>query len=147
MRKYVVGFLFWRGWVLLVKKNKPEWQKGFLNGIGGKMEEHDEDAHAAMVREWKEEVGIPVPEPRDWRQFAVESGLDDDRIKWTVYFFMNDCSSIDERPKVPGGNDIGEMIGWIPVECVGEKFPAIANLAWLIPLALDKRAVFAQVEA
>lgn len=38
---YVCGFLFDRSFenVLLIRKNRPEKQKGRLNGVGGKVEE------------------------------------------------------------------------------------------------------------
>lgn len=39
---YVAGFLFGpmprHNYVALIRKNKPDWQKGKLNGIGGKVE-------------------------------------------------------------------------------------------------------------
>jgi 8-oxo-dGTP diphosphatase len=40
MIKYVVGFLFNEGKtkVVLIKKNRPDWQKGYFNGVGGKIE-------------------------------------------------------------------------------------------------------------
>lgn len=43
--------------VLLVHKNKPDWQKGRLNLVGGKVEE-GEDAITCAVRELKEETGL-----------------------------------------------------------------------------------------
>jgi 8-oxo-dGTP pyrophosphatase MutT (NUDIX family) len=43
--------------VLLVHKDRPEWQKGRLNLIGGKLEE-GEDAITAAVRELGEESGL-----------------------------------------------------------------------------------------
>ena len=42
--------------VLLVLKDKPEWQKGKLNLPGGKVED-DESPLKAAVRELKEETG------------------------------------------------------------------------------------------
>lgn len=43
--------------VLLVLKDRPAWQKGRLNLIGGKVEE-GEDPITAAVRELKEEAGL-----------------------------------------------------------------------------------------
>jgi 8-oxo-dGTP diphosphatase len=56
---YVLGFAFNTigDKVALIRKNKPDWQKGFLNGIGGKIEK-DESKRSAMVREFEEECGI-----------------------------------------------------------------------------------------
>jgi 8-oxo-dGTP diphosphatase len=62
---YVVGFLFGhdKTMVALIKKSRPEWQKGMLNGIGGKIE-NSENALTAMRREFKEEAGADVS---DWK--------------------------------------------------------------------------------
>lgn len=43
--------------VLLIQKNKPEWQKGFLNLLGGSVEKGELPEHAA-VRELFEESGL-----------------------------------------------------------------------------------------
>lgn len=87
MIRYVVGFAIDEdpagSRVLLIRKAKPEWQAGLLNGVGGKIERvckdcygwkgeytHDPETHvhdpgterdeapvAAMVREFHEETG------------------------------------------------------------------------------------------
>jgi 8-oxo-dGTP diphosphatase len=59
MKEYVLGFMFDipAEQVLLIKKAKPDWQAGRLNGVGGKVERY-EVPHAAMVREFKEETGV-----------------------------------------------------------------------------------------
>ena len=56
--EYVVTFLFNHDCtkVWLIEKQKPEWQKGLLNGIGGKIEEGETPVDAAF-RELKEEAG------------------------------------------------------------------------------------------
>lgn len=63
MKTYVLGFAFEpnRNEVLLIEKTKPEWQAGFLNGIGGKVEDEESYTHA-MTREFKEETGISTNE-------------------------------------------------------------------------------------
>lgn len=64
MIEYVLGFAFYKDKVILIKKNRPEFQKDKLNGIGGKIEKN-EDAIGAMVREFKEETGITTS-IRNW---------------------------------------------------------------------------------
>lgn len=66
MTKYVVGFMFSndRQFVVLIRKNRPEWQAGKLNGIGGKIED-GETPRGAMVREFFEETGVQTSE-KDW---------------------------------------------------------------------------------
>lgn len=125
---YVAGFLFRGSEVCLIRKTKPEWQAGFLNGIGGKIEEN-ESAHQAMVREFSEEAGVVVPQ---WRRFAhMEFG------QGSVTFFASDTSA----------NPISvtdEIVDWFPVASLHE-LPVVANLRWLIPLALDQDEPYATI--
>ena len=59
MKKYVVAFIFTKDFedIWLIEKQKPDWQKGYLNGIGGKIEEF-ESPFNAVHRELEEEAGI-----------------------------------------------------------------------------------------
>ena len=59
MKKYTVGFIFdpMLSRVVLIHKNRPEWQSGKMNGIGGRIEEGEESV-AGMVREVQEETGL-----------------------------------------------------------------------------------------
>lgn len=57
IRRYVLGFYLTPQGVVLIRKSKPEWAKGKLNGIGGHIEE-GETPLEAMVREFDEEAGI-----------------------------------------------------------------------------------------
>lgn len=67
MTEYVLGFYLWGSrFVLLIRKNRPDWQAGKLNGIGGHIEP-GETPEQAMVREFREEAG---PETSGWIQFA-----------------------------------------------------------------------------
>lgn len=93
MKGYVVGFMFsmvefYSGtypMVALIRKNRPEWQKGRLNGIGGKIEP-GELPDDAMVREFKEETGL---EFKGWRQFMRQYGAEE-----VLYFYV----ALVERP-------------------------------------------------
>lgn len=51
----------------LIKKNRPVWQAGFLNAIGGHVKEN-ESPRDAMFREFHEETGLKIP---DWKNFCV----------------------------------------------------------------------------
>ena len=122
--EYVCGFLFSNDeeHVAVIEKKKPDWQAGFHNGIGGKIE-RGEDAYQAMIREFDEEAGIYT---EHWNQFATVSGRG-----WKVTFFRaksNDvfhCRSLtEETVKVVRVADIVTM-------------KVIPNLKWLIPMALD----------
>src|SRR5690606_21087500 len=65
------GFVFTedRREVVLVRKNRPAWQAGFLNGVGGKVE-RGEVPVAAMAREFAEEAGVSV-DPSAWDELCT----------------------------------------------------------------------------
>ena len=50
--RYVAGFMFDSSYenVLLIRKTKPKWQEGLLNGVGGKIEPGEKELDA-MKRE------------------------------------------------------------------------------------------------
>ncbi len=72
VQKYVLGFVFNfdRTQVAFIRKNRPKWQAGMLNGIGGKIEEN-ETPFEAMIRECKEESTVSINE---WKNFAKFTG-------------------------------------------------------------------------
>ena len=125
---YVCGFLFSpdKEYVVLIRKQKPLWQAGSLNGVGGKIEE-GETPMEAMRREFKEETGVDV---LYWKEFAtLGSGQD-----WRVHFFTADhpwYSSVrtqeSEEIEIHKVADIPRQV-------------MIPNLRWLIPQALGNQA-------
>lgn len=138
MTKYVAGFVVCReaGRMALIRKARPAWQRGKLNGIGGHVEEQDKSTLAAMRREFAEETG--GSEQWDWRHFLLLEGAD-----WMVYFFvalvdeaflLSLRGTIDEALEV---HDIGNVLS--------EGFDIIPNLRWIIPMALDKDQVYGHI--
>lgn len=126
--RYVAGFAI-RGDdnVLLVRKNKPSWQHGLLNGIGGKVE-GDEGYNAAMRREFREETGLDV---LNWLPFAREHGPG-----YIVMFYRTALmpNMLPARPV----NDVGETLEWHSLRFVDDD-EVVGNLQWLLPLARDTR--------
>ena len=129
--EYVAGLLFnvEMSVVALVRKNRPAWQAGLYNAIGGKIEE-GESPHAAMVREFKEETGLLIPM---WMPLAVLSGWNKD---WAVNFYYQVS---DEVWNVQTMED--EPITIHRVENVLWKPYLVRNLKVLIPLALDTTGI------
>lgn len=110
--QYVLGFMFneAESKVILIFKNRPAWQAGKLNGIGGKIEE-GETPIQAMNREFAEETGfiakhyvpkgfgtgIPMPEPElnggvrpDWKLVGTrgrEALFDDQPGSYKMHIF------------------------------------------------------------
>jgi 8-oxo-dGTP diphosphatase len=85
MIEYVVGIVLDEfDYVLLLRKNRPDWQSGWLNGIGGHIEE-GESPYEAMVRECKEECGLEL---HNWLQL----GLVTDNNTYKVHYFSAQTS-------------------------------------------------------
>jgi 8-oxo-dGTP diphosphatase len=125
MKKYVVGFAFNGDFVLLIKKEKPQWQKGLYNGLGGHIEENEQPV-AAMVREFKEECGIDTDETQ-WDEFAVMKGDD-----WVCHCFRSRnifdlCKAKQTTDEEPKSINVYTL----------ELYPTISNIPALIGLARD----------
>lgn len=126
MTTFVLGFAFdIDGQVALIRKTKPEWQKGKLNGIGGKVEER-ELPEEAMEREFFEETGVMLP-AIGWRMFAtMYSG---DHI---IHCFT---AIVLERGIALTSGEEGD-VHWYHARSPGGRPDELPNLTWLIPMAL-----------
>ena len=118
MKAYVLGFYFCDDSVALITKNRPDWQAGKLNGIGGHIEEGEKPSDA-MSREFMEEAGAEV----DWQFFC--SMVFDEAVVYCYKAFG--CSELEQLTD--------EIIDWYPFKDIPDN--AIPNLRWLIPLALS----------
>jgi len=132
----VVGFAFHAGQVLLIRKAKPEWQAGRLNGVGGKVEANELEL-SAMQREFHEKAGLAVHPWWRWRRFCVLDAAD---RSWRVFFFVAHLSDHEARAV---RSQTEEHLEWHPVEQLPRD--TIDNLRWLIPMALARSPVWAQV--
>lgn len=126
--RYVLGFLFNKpaSHVVLIQKEKPDWQKGLLNGVGGKIE-NGETVEAAMVREFEEETGVQV-EGHEWRHFCLLSGND-----WVVHCYTAQNTAAFVAAKTM----TGELVYQEAIDGLQRK-RCISNLKWLIEMALDE---------
>lgn len=126
--QYCLGFCFndARDSVILMRKLRPDWQAGKLNGVGGKIEEN-EPADEAMMREFHEETGV-MTHNRSWRQFATLLGDD-----FAVYCYELSDSRAHDFVKTAGDE---EVIKYHLKDSPPHEF--VSNLHWLIPMAIDE---------
>jgi 8-oxo-dGTP diphosphatase len=124
MTNYVLGFMFdsAKKNVVLIIKNRPNWQKGFLNGIGGHIEV-GEDSFTAIAREFYEETDV---QDNSWQPFVKMVGID-----WTVYVFKAFSEKVYSCI-----TKTDEEVAIRPVDQL-KDLKVVPNLQWLIPMALD----------
>ena len=120
-KQYVLGFIFDETGdnVLLMRKKRPKWQAGKLNGIGGKIEPN-ESALCAIVRESEEELELKDDRKIAWYYLGVTRGKD-----WIVFVYTaQHCRQITAAEDEP--------VAWYEVS----KLPrdVIPNLRFLVPL-------------
>jgi 8-oxo-dGTP diphosphatase len=122
--QYVLGFLFDTNLerVVLIRKTKPKWQSGLLNGVGGKVHTHEE-SDAAMRREFKEETGSSVTE---WHPFARLNGPD-----WIV----NCYCAVADALRVENTTD--EQVEIAEVNSLSARRDLLDNVAWLVLAARE----------
>lgn len=153
--KYVLAFAFTPDLkqVALIRKEKPAWQAGKINGIGGKVEP-EEAWTTAMTREFKEETGVYVLQEQ-WLEFAVlfgrkeampgARGLGD---SWAVKCFcvMNeDISKVKTMETEPVGLYLTRYALAVSqvlrqtlktTHANFDSYPHMRNLDYLIPMAI-----------
>lgn len=132
--EYVAGLLFSQNGeeVALVRKNRPAWQNGKLNAIGGKIEE-GEYPHAAMVREFHEEAGLLLV---GWRHVATLEGND-----FKVHFFSLFSDEIYNAKTMED-----EPVAIYVVREVVEDSSLIGNLPTIIALTKDRSGIVKPVQ-
>ncbi len=151
-QEYVLGFVFDAKLerVLLIKKNrgpKNVAMTGKLNGLGGHVEEYDNSVYTAMRRECFEECGLDINE-EDWIKFCM---LDAEfGIVYCFYAIINSFYKLETKygglwndPIYKSMEDEQVCDYWVKAGCkVGvygdyTELPHMANLDWMIPMALN----------
>lgn len=123
-QEYVCGFMITatKSEVVLILKSKPDWQAGFLNGVGGKIEPNEQPLDA-MIREFKEETGV---DHDCWHRFCVLEGR---------FFKVHFYHSFTEKARSVETVET-EQIYLCKLDQLHE-LKVLPNLRWLIPMALD----------
>lgn len=140
MIKYVVGFMFDTSGnsVVLIKKNKPAYMKGKLNGVGGKVEP-GENSHQAMVREFEEETGVRT-RLHDWHLYSTLVGenhfIDIFYAMDTKYTFQARTVE-EEEVDVYYVKDVMKRAGFYNAD--SDLVETMPNIKWMIPMALSMR--------
>lgn len=135
MKRYVVGLLFSedRVYLAMVEKNRPEWQAGLFNGIGGKIEPGEEPL-AAMVREFLEETGVEFHAWEPFIHLAAERDRDTgDGDGYEIFFYK---AFSNEVFRVETLTDEAISIQHVETILYNPDL-AVRNMRWLLPLALD----------
>jgi 8-oxo-dGTP diphosphatase len=128
--EYVAGFLFSPDYqqVVLIKKEKPAWQAGKLNAVGGKVE-LGETPVIAMSREFEEEAGLKID---DWKSFCTLSGEG-----YVVHFFYS-VSDDFKASKTCTHESVGTYVTSDIIASSQPKVPEILhNISWLMTLVLS----------
>ena len=136
MIQYTLGFVFQKPFVLLLRKVRPVYHSGQLNGVGGKME-GNESPCTCMTRECREEVGLDI-EHTKWNNFTRLKGYKTrhDRPTWTIHCFYHHYGSGDLFEDYDPDYNLNEGHAEI---VRADQLPSdvLPNLHWLIPMALE----------
>lgn len=115
--------------VLLVMKDRPEWQKGFFNLVGGKVEE-GEIIEEAAIRELWEETGYT---PGKWsnidRMGIIEA---DGELVYCIRIEVDDYNQPNPIP-IAGETEVSHWYSWRQV--VNDK-RLIPSLRIVLPFML-----------
>lgn len=158
VKHYVVGLAFSKtgNQMAAILKDRPEFQKGKWNGIGGKIEPGDmngkqlfnggitnPDNHIvlnAMVREFEEETGVKSY-LNEWRYFAKVTILEDKlggrAVIHCLCRFDNDvfeCMTMETEPVVVH-----------TVQDLTTKLPTAPNIPMLISIATNQNVKFVEI--
>lgn len=123
MTEYVAGLLYSDDGlrVTLILKNRPDWQAGLYNALGGKIE-FGETSFDAMKREFIEEAGVEI----DWDLRFTLEGPD-----YKVHFFS--CHNTEAMHHL--GTMTDEVVEVVDTYDLPENI--IPNLWWIIPMMND----------
>lgn len=109
--------------VTLIRKTKPAWQFGLLNGIGGHIEEN-EFPNECQRREFHEEVNYPYDEI--WYPYLL---LESPEFQVHCFATTGNLNQIHDKTD--------EKTEIVRVNKIGERKDLIENIPWMVYLAID----------
>lgn len=124
MTRSTLGFVFSPdlSQVMLITKQRPDFHKGKLNGLGGKCEPR-EAFLKCIQREVEEEAGLTII---DWKAVGELTWQN-----WKVKVF----TAIYSGPLSDAKSLTSDPVAWYPVKNLPHNI--ITNLTWLVPLCAD----------
>jgi 8-oxo-dGTP diphosphatase len=125
---YVVGFCFStdKRKLALIRKKRPKWQAGLLNGFGGHIED-GESPMTAMTREFQEETGVTTTSS-DWRMFARLHG---EYFSLCCFACFND--EFFKQVKTTTDEEVCQVHPYF----LQDKLDVVSNVPWLVGMCLD----------
>lgn len=131
---YTLGFVFnpERTHVMLIRKTRPQWQAGLLNGIGGKLEEDESDSEC-MIREFKEETGLL--ETPSWKAVGERRRLSDANggHLYRMRIFAGELP-LEVMQTASSANDEKIEVVALDYNSIGDE--GVPGLVWTINIAL-----------
>lgn len=143
MTEYVLGFIFdqTNDRVILQVKDKPDWQYGRRNGIGGHVELH-ETYQQAMAREGIEETGQLF----EWnKKFILTVGRD---VNIHVFKVKADDKQLENviQYSLDKTNEPCHLHYWRENNAeYWKEYRLLNNLLWMIPLLADDNFISSPV--
>jgi len=126
MKRYTIGIYFTsnNSEVILIHKKRPDWQKGFWNFPGGKIED-GEVGWQCIEREFFEECRLST-NPKEWQLIGEMVNKDLDYI-----VFIYTIQGKPEHGRLMQGED--QAVYRFPVDKLPDSI--ITNCKWLIEFA------------
>lgn len=113
MKKYVLCYVFNKDkdQTLLIKKKRPDFLAGKMNGIGGKIEDFDLSVYHAIQRETLEETNMSIP----IEQFHLLDHFFNDQggFELTTFFTIINNEQFEQRK-----NNIDEIHDWYELSSI-----------------------------
>jgi len=135
VKEYSVGLIFSysKDKLLLIRKSHPEWQKGLLNGIGGKIEPN-ETALEAVIREVSEEAYL-ITSADGWKLVLVLH-FPLATIHFYAFLLSDSYFQLPLYTRIDSPTD--ESIEVVDLFDFQLRNDVVHNIRFIIPLAIDR---------